>query len=102
MPLYVAKYFHEYIREAKEAEDNNELDQAAKLYERAIKLEPHNEQPYTRLMVIYRKLKDYEDELRVINKGVKAFEEFYQKKTNKILSRHQKAMQTSNALARSL
>src|SRR5215211_6809991 len=102
MPLYVAKYFHEFMDEAKEAEENNELEQAAKLYERAVKLQPHNEQPYNRLMIIYRKLQDYENELKLINKGIKEFEEFYQKRTNKILGRHQKAAQLSNALARSL
>ena len=56
MALHVAKSYHELMNEAKEAEENKELENAAKIYEKAIKAEPHEEQPYGSLMVIYRKL----------------------------------------------
>ena len=102
MSLYVAKPYRELMTEAKEAEGNNELEKAAKIYERAIRMEPHEEQPYNRLMIIYRKLTRYEDELKIIKKGITAFEEFYQKKSERLLGRNQTVNRLSNALAKSL
>jgi len=102
MSLYVAKPYHELISEAREAEENNELEQAAKIYERAIKSEPHEEQPYNRLMIIYRKLTRYEDELKIIRKGIDTFERLYQKKSERLLGKNQSVARLSNALAKSL
>jgi tetratricopeptide (TPR) repeat protein len=102
MALSVAKSYHELLLEAKEAEENNELEKAAKIYERAIKMEPHEEQPYNRLMIIYRKLTKYEDELKIIKKGIASFEELYQKKSERLLGKNQSVARLSNALAKSL
>lgn len=38
------------------------------------------EHPYNRLMVIYRKAKEYDKELTVINKALDVFTELYDKK----------------------
>lgn len=102
MALHVAKSYHELILEAKDAEENNELEKAAKIYERTIKAEPHEELPYNRLMVIYRKLTLYEDELKTIKKGIAAFEELYQKKSERLLGKNKSVERLSNALAKSL
>lgn len=102
MALYVAKPYHELMAEAEDAEENNELEKAAKIYEQAIKIEPHEEQPYNRLMIIYRKLRQYEDELKVIKKGIEKFEELYQKKSERLIGKNQKLERLSNALAKSL
>ena len=64
-----------------EEEANGNLQQAAKHYEAAIKDERPDEVPFNRLMVIYRKLKQYKDELRVINQGIRKFEDFYRKQS---------------------
>src|SRR4051812_42522103 len=101
MALHVIRSFDDLIKEAKEVEAEDPA-KAAKLYERAIKLEPHNELPYNRLMILYRKQKLYEDELDLINKGIKSFEEFYQQRSEKLISRHKGAERLSNALAKSL
>ena len=98
----MAKSYHELIAEARQAEESNELEKAAKIYERALKSEPLEEQPYNRLMVIYRKLTWYEEELKIIKKGIAAFEELYQKKSEKLLGKNQSAARLSNALAKSL
>jgi tetratricopeptide (TPR) repeat protein len=102
MALHVAKSYNELMAEAREAEANDEPEKAAKIYERIIKMEPHAEQPYNRLMILYRKLALYEEELKTIKKGIAAFEEFYQKKSERILSKNKSAEQLSNALAKSL
>ena len=62
---------------AEESEGN--LEQAAKYYEESIKDERLDETPFNRLMIIYRKLKRYKDELRVIRQGIKRYEAFYKK-----------------------
>ncbi len=67
----------EIIENAKHAEAEGGLTEAARLYEEAIKQSPLNDFPYSRLMIIYRKLHQYRDELRVINSGIKSFEEDY-------------------------
>ena len=59
---------------AKQLEQDGELEKAAVILERLIKKEPLNENAYNRLMIIYRKNKDYKNELAVIKKGVDNFE----------------------------
>jgi tetratricopeptide (TPR) repeat protein len=100
--LYVTKPDSELMKEAKEAEENNEVENAAKVYARAIRAEPHDEQAYNRLMIIYRKLRWYEEELKIIKKGIAAFEELYQKKSERLFGKNEKVARLSNALAKSL
>lgn len=102
MALYIARSYAELMSEAKDAEENNEFEKAAKIYERAIKSEPHEEQPYNRLIIVYRKLAWYEDELKAIKKGIAAFEELYQKKSERLLGKNKSVQRLSNALAKSL
>ncbi|MGI8582264.1 MAG: hypothetical protein ACR2KX_08705 [Chitinophagaceae bacterium] len=66
----------------KEAHDTEEKDisVAIKDYHEAIKNDPLLEKAYDRLMIIYRKEKEYKNELRIINAGIKAFEVFYRSK----------------------
>jgi DNA-binding SARP family transcriptional activator len=68
----------ELLERAKELEQDKELVHAAELYEKLIKKDPANELLYDRLMIIYRKEKEYKKELAVINAGIKKFEELHQ------------------------
>lgn len=102
MPAHAATSYLELISEAKEAEENNELENAARIYKKAIKSEPHEEYPYNRLMIIYRKLTRYEDELKIIKQGIANFEALYQKKSERLLGRKQSVARLSTALAKSL
>jgi tetratricopeptide (TPR) repeat protein len=65
------------LEEADEAEANEDISIAIKNYEEAIEKDPIAEKAYDRLMILYRKEKDYKKELRLINAGIKAFENFY-------------------------
>lgn len=65
------------IKEAEEAEDKEDISLAIKDYESAIEANPLLEKAYDRLMILYRKEKNYKNELRVINTGIKSFENFY-------------------------
>lgn len=102
MALEIARTYDELIKLGKEAETSNDYTKASKYYEKAIKLEPHAEFAYTRLMVIFRKTKDYESELKTIQKGIESFESYYEKRAKRVLGRDSKAIQLSNSLAKSL
>lgn len=67
----------EILANAAEAETSGKLEAAAELYEKAIKADKLAEYAYDRLVIIYRKLQEYKKELRVLNTGIKAFEQFY-------------------------
>ncbi|HEU0065032.1 MAG TPA: hypothetical protein VFQ58_08370 [Flavisolibacter sp.] len=97
MALRAVKHFTELIKEAKSAESDNEFKKAASLYEDALKQQPLDEFPYNRLMILYRKLKDSEAELKIINKGLKLFQEHYDKKPEKLIQKHPKLEQLSKA-----
>jgi tetratricopeptide (TPR) repeat protein len=62
------------LSNAKQLEQEGELEKAAAAFEKVIREEPLNEYAYTRLMIIYRKTKNYKKELVVIKKGIRAFE----------------------------
>lgn len=87
------------IETAREAEAAQELEHAAKLYERVIKEDVINEYAYDRLMILYRKFKQYKEEMRIINAGIKAYENLYKTKSKHIRSR--KVAEISNALLKS-
>lgn len=84
--------------EAIKAERDGDLELAATLYEQAIKEKPTDEFSYNRLMIVYRKLKQYKDELRVINKGIKNFKEAHAKKMGKGLRKNSTIGRLSTAL----
>ncbi|MDB5198814.1 MAG: hypothetical protein JWO92_777 [Chitinophagaceae bacterium] len=65
------------IKEANKAEEKEDTALAIKDYEEAIKTNPLTEKAYDRLMILYRKEKDYKKELKLINAGIKTFETFY-------------------------
>jgi tetratricopeptide (TPR) repeat protein len=81
--MHVSQHYTEYIKQAKTAEKQGDVKDAISLYENAIKQKPVVECPYTRLMIIYRKNKSYNDEMRVINKAIELFTDHYDKKRKK-------------------
>jgi tetratricopeptide (TPR) repeat protein len=100
--VHIVKSLHELLAEAKQAEQNEDISEATKLYERAIKQAPTDERAYNRLMIIYRKEKEYDAELKVIDKGIDAFTKLYQSKTKKVVGNDKEAVRLSNALIKSL
>ena len=68
-----------WFEKAKAFEQQGELEKATSAYEEVIRGNPLNEYAYDRLMIIYRKSKDYRKENAIIVKALKAFEEFYKK-----------------------
>jgi len=89
------------LKEAHEAELEQDLDKAASLYKEVIKRHPLKTFAYDRLMIVYRKLKRYKDELNIVNKGIKVFENYFSQKSEKITAKHSQLKRLSNALIKS-
>lgn len=68
---------HDWLVLAKNYEEEDELAKAAMAYEKALKTRKREEKIYDRLMILYRKLKDPQNELRVVNAGINTFEQTY-------------------------
>jgi hypothetical protein len=87
----------EALQKGREAEAEDRPEDAAKFYEYAVKEKIADEFPFDRLMIIYRKLKRYKDELRIIDKGIRQFEEHYKKPSRKNSAKQQQISTLSNA-----
>jgi tetratricopeptide (TPR) repeat protein len=99
--MKVARHYTDYIEKAREAENEGDVQKAIELYEDAIAQHPVVELPYTRLMILYRKEKKYKDELRIINKALAVYKEYYDEKTA-LFTGSGKLAQASKALLKSL
>lgn len=86
---------------ARLAEENENIDKAIKLYEQNINEDYADDFAFDRLMIIYRKQKQYKDELRVIKRGIDLFQENMKQHLRQSLGRHvdgKKVEQISNAI----
>ena len=95
--------YPECIQLAIELEGNEEIDEAIKMYKRCVKLKKTDEYAYDRLMILYRKKKEFDKELEVINEGINAFEKLYNEpsgiKTNKAIQKISNAILQSTGLS---
>ncbi len=76
-------HYTELIRVAQLLEGKGDLESAAAEYEKAARQSPLEEAPYSRLMIIYRKLKEPAKELKAINKGLDVFISAYDRRLKK-------------------
>lgn len=91
---------HENLRLAKQAESEDDYEEAIELYQQVVKADNVNEPAYERLMILYRRLKFYKEELKVINAGIKAFEKLHKPagksaKAKKIAALSQKLLRST-------
>jgi len=71
---------HGWLEIAIAHEREGELVEAAEAYEELVKEHPLSEKGYDKAMKIYRQLMEYKKELKVIDAGIRAFEDSYNKK----------------------
>ena len=64
----------------KQQEKENDPAEEIRSLEQTIQYHPTNEKAWNRLMIIYRKQKEYKKELKVITRAIKTFEELFAKK----------------------
>jgi tetratricopeptide (TPR) repeat protein len=60
-------------------EKEGKLEEAAEGYEEILKDHPLNSRAYDRLIIVYRKLKEYNKELATVERAIKHFEEKFNK-----------------------
>lgn len=89
---------HALMEQAKTMEKDNP-GSAADLYEKITREYPLKEPAWDRLMIIYRKAKNYTSELSVIRRAIKTFEAAYGKANR--AAGGKKVSRLSNALAKS-
>lgn len=65
------------VKKEGDARGKEDISAAIKDLEEAILKNPLAEKVYNRLMILYRKEKNYKKELRLINAAIKAFENLY-------------------------
>jgi hypothetical protein len=91
----------EILQQAHEAEIEQDFKHAAELYKKEIKRHPLKAYAYDRLMIIYRKLKRYKDEWQIVNKGIKAFEDYFKNQSEKLTAKHKQLTKLSKAIMKS-
>jgi len=90
-------------QEAVNAEETGDIEKATRIYEQNIREDYADKFSFERLMVIYRKQKEYADELRVINRGVEVFQQHLEQHVTHSLSRRigeEKLRQLSAAITK--
>jgi hypothetical protein len=73
---------NELTSKAAEAEKTNP-SAAIEIYNGILKTDPLQTYAYDRLMILYRREKNYKKELSIINSGIKTFEKFYKVRKGK-------------------
>lgn len=87
------------LSQAEAYEEAGDHNAAIEIYQQVISKHPKQEQAYERLMILYRKMKDYKKELAIIDKGIKAFEKLYAPKAS---SKMKKIAEISLKMAKSV
>lgn len=90
------------MAQAREQEQQGNLAEAAALYEKIVAKDALNEQAVNRLLIMYRKLKQYRKEMQLLNAAIKANMGKVQQQQQAWSKKHPKAARASRSLLRSL
>lgn len=84
----------------RELEKSGKIDEAIELYERNVSNKFEGNYPYDRLAIIYRKRRDYDNEIRVLTTAVEVFEnnQSMRKDISPKIDRFKKRLDTANKL----
>lgn len=90
------------LRDAREAEYQGDTDKALDLYKDVVNSDPLAEEGWQRLMILYRKRRDYAAELKIINLALKTFETHALQEQKRWLRENRKIANLARMLAKSL
>lgn len=90
------------LSEARELEYARRLTESAGVYQQLVNADPTNPQAVSRLLTLYRRLKDPKKELAVIETALTAYAQKDKTTQEKWLAAHPQAAKTSRAFLRSL
>lgn len=96
---YTSRNLHVRARQAEQA---GEPEEAARLYTQALKNDPMDDLAYNRLMVYYRRKKDYKAELRIIQSAIASHIRHAQESGQQWLKKNKKTARMAKALVKSL
>ena len=88
--------------EARDTELRGETGKALALYKQVVQNDPLAEQAWQRLMILYRKQKDYAGELKIIDLALKTYETSNRQAQQAWLKENRKAATVAKSLAKSL
>jgi hypothetical protein len=97
----IALRIEERNKTAMQAEREEDVNKAIRFYEQNIREDHADKFAFERLMVIYRKDKEYKNELRVIKRGIEVFQKKFKERVKHSLARRvsdTKLEQLSNAI----
>jgi hypothetical protein len=97
----IALKIEERNKTAMQAEQEKDVNKAIRFYEQNIREDHADKFAFERLMVIYRKDKEYKNELRVIKRGIEVFQKKFKERVKHSLARRvsdKKLEQLSNAI----
>jgi len=86
---------------ARQAEKDGDTNKAVRFYEQNISEDYADRFAFERLMIIYRKQKEYKNELRVIKRGIEVFQQTFKERVKHSLAKRvsdRKLEQLSNAI----
>ncbi|WP_313514031.1 hypothetical protein [Sphingobacterium sp.] len=98
----IKKSKNELLREARSLELEGRTNDAIKGYGLVVSKDPLNAVAYNRLMILYRKLKDYRKELAIIKKAIGAYEKDIKKDQLTWKKAHNESARLSLSLAKSM
>jgi len=90
------------LAEAKQLEQASRLTEAAAAYQHLVDADPTNQQAVSRLLTIYRRLKEPKNELAVIEGALTAYAQKNKASQDKWLTAHPEAARAGRAFLRSL
>ena len=96
------EHHNDLIAKARQLEQEEKLEEAAPLYEKVVLQAPLNEGAINRLLIIYRKLKEYRKEMQLLNKAIKAGSSKMQEQQTAWSKKHPAAAKASKLLLRTL
>jgi len=86
---------------ARQEEKEGDINKAVRFYEQNISEDYADRFAFERLMIIYRKQKEYKNELRVIKRGIEVFQQTFKERVKHSLAKRvsdRKLEQLSNAI----
>ncbi len=92
------EHHNDLIAKARALEQEEKPEEAAAFYEKVVKEDALNENAIGRLLIIYRKLKEYRKEMQLLNASIKAGTTKVQDKQAAWSKKHPKAAKASKYL----
>lgn len=100
--MTVMEHHNDLMAMAREQEEQGNIAEAGALYEKIFAEDALNGQAVNRLLIMYRKLKQYRKEMQLLNAAIKANTGRVQQQQQAWSKKHPKAARASRSLLRSL